>query len=211
MLNDDRFAPDHPINKIDPRLLAKQDPAYFGAKLDFKTRCAILALHMQGIPRTVLAAAYNVDRRTVGHIVNHTSPHYRMVRKEVERLGEVEFLKVYTRDTDIALVNQHRHDQEVTQTQAKYDEERPTKRAEKVERPNRRASRCQGIHVIHTFDGDQRFDLDWHDFEDPEIGACWAYRNLDGDGEWYRFEGKGAYTSHQTLALLIAEYQYKQD
>src|SRR5262252_4002411 len=60
----------------------------FAAKLDFPQRCEILALYRRGVGRNILADAFGVDRRTVTHIHNPVSPHYKNVRAEYDRLGK---------------------------------------------------------------------------------------------------------------------------
>ena len=63
----------------------------FGAKLDFTQRCEILALRHAGVTREVLADMYKVDRRTITHIYNPMSPHYKNVREQELRMGRDSF------------------------------------------------------------------------------------------------------------------------
>lgn len=59
----------------------------FSAKLDEQERVAIIAMYRQGIRREILAAAFGVDKRTIGHITNPQSIHYKKARTRFEVLG----------------------------------------------------------------------------------------------------------------------------
>jgi len=138
----------------------------FAAKLDFIQRCEILALHRAGISRIVLAEAYKLDRRTVTHIYNQQSPHYRMVREEEERLGHEEFLKRYLSESALARV------QEVLG--------RPVVKKDVMF--SRSASKYAGVHVLQT-----EFTTKPH-----RVMVAWREKGVDADGPgWYYQDADG--------------------
>lgn len=86
----------------------------FAAKLTFQQRCEIYALAMVGgVKRELLARAYGVNRATVRHIINPSSPHYRNVRKEFRDLGTEEFTERFGTADVIARVMSYKNDPEV--------------------------------------------------------------------------------------------------
>src|SRR5262245_4445022 len=54
----------------------------FAAKLTFDQRCQVLALHRLGVTREDLAMMFGINRRTVTHIYNPQSEHYKSVREK---------------------------------------------------------------------------------------------------------------------------------
>jgi hypothetical protein len=71
----------------------------FASKLDRNERCAILALVRNGIKREVLSRIFEIDKRTVAHIVNESGPHYKEIRKEYQLEGHDEFCAKYLTPT----------------------------------------------------------------------------------------------------------------
>src|SRR5580765_7209881 len=67
----------------------------FGPKLTYAQRCEVLALRHIGVRREVLAKMYGVDRRTITHIYNPDSPHYKNVRELEIGLGQEQFRNKY--------------------------------------------------------------------------------------------------------------------
>ncbi len=59
----------------------------FQRKLDENDRIAIIAMYRSGIRREILALAFGVDKRTIGHMANPQSVHYIKDRKRYETLG----------------------------------------------------------------------------------------------------------------------------
>src|SRR4249919_2417704 len=70
----------------------------FAPKLTFSGRCEVLALCRKGLPKDAIASAYNIDRRTVTHIQNPVSTHYKKVREEELVLGKDRFIETYLTD-----------------------------------------------------------------------------------------------------------------
>jgi hypothetical protein len=149
-------------------LAAEASYGKFAAKLSFAQRCEILALHRKGCTRELLAKLYRVDRRTITHIYNQQSPHYKNVREEELRLGRDNFILQYltldVQNAAIALMEKN-GDKEVN---------------------NKLANRKAGIHMMRNdyCDYDHRVMIGWiepSDQDDIQI-AGWYYKDLDS--EW---------------------------
>lgn len=175
----------------------------FAPKLEFEDRCAILALLRAGIRRPLLSAVFNVDRRTVGHIGNTASPHYKDVRKERERLGEVAFREKYLTETVLAKVKA------VAEEYQPPEENRPNP-ATNPHEPSRRAAGKSGINTVKP---DQcryshRLDIQWRGLGEAydDSPAGWYYRDLDSsDTEaWLHNGDESRKTSHSCLAEAVA-------
>jgi hypothetical protein len=67
----------------------------FAAKLTRNERCAILALVNSGIKREVASKVFDIDKRTVAHIVNENGPHYKDIRTEYRNEGHDDFCAKY--------------------------------------------------------------------------------------------------------------------
>ena len=141
-----------------------QEANKFGAKLTFDQRCEILALRHAGVRREVLAKMYGVDRRTVTHIYNPLSRHYKNVRELEIGMGRERFREKFAHDDLLAAaMSQVREEQKEN---------------------NKYANAKQGIHVVRgpmcTYD--HRVAIAWK--EAGEVGVVtpgWYYRDLDGD------------------------------
>jgi len=135
-------------------------------KLDFDQRCEILALYRTGVPRTVLAEAYGLDRRTVTHIYNPRSVHYRNVRAEEEKLGKEQFQKQY--------ITQNAHD--------KLKKAMTNFQPVSEFRPMRNATKYKGVHTVEN-DGTtkpHRIIIGWREAGIDNVGAGWYYQDRDG-------------------------------
>ena len=139
----------------------------FAAKLSFQQRCEILALYRKGIGRAVLAEAYGIDRRTVTHIQNPKSPHYKSVRDEVQRLGNDLFSQTYITESAVGRIAEVRNGGE-------------------YEDPKKAANRLRGTHIMRNeyCEYDHRVMIAWRD--DGHLGPGWYYQDLDGvaPDEW---------------------------
>jgi hypothetical protein len=93
---------DIPGLNIPPELLKEKGSTKFSPKLDFDERCAILAMVSYGVKREVVARAYSIDKRTVAHIVNSSSPHYKDVRRKYTEMGRDSFIKEYATPEAVA-------------------------------------------------------------------------------------------------------------
>ena len=75
--------------------LSKSQMNKFRRKLDFAQQCAALGLIRLGYTREHVGTLYDIDRRTVTHIYNSRSPHYKSVREEEKTLGGTNFIEKY--------------------------------------------------------------------------------------------------------------------
>lgn len=142
----------------------------FASKLSFVQRCEILALSRKGCTREMLAKMYKIDRRTVTHIYNSQSAHYKNVREEELRLGRENFVKLYITDSvwNAALAY-------LGNTEDKGN--------------NKAARNKMGIHNLRNAmcDYDHRVVIQWVEADGDKISVSgWYYKDLDGDwpGEW---------------------------
>lgn len=138
----------------------------FVAKLTLRQRCEVLALRRSGISRESLAKMYGIDRRTVTHIYNDNSPHYKDVRAIEKGMGKDAFIKEYLNDELVNKALAYRQKQE-------------------TEEPNNRMARGkEGVHSIRGKDCeyDHRIIISWRDADEKEIEVSgWYYKDLDGD------------------------------
>ena len=152
--------------------LMSWDREKFAPKLNYEQRCQILAMHHSGISRDLLARAYGINRRTVTHIYNPQSTHYREVRHEMEVIGIKAFQEKYLT-------------QDVMDRVLAYNQ----KRADNPE-ANKAANRKAGPHTVmgeHTAEA-HRIVISWKTVGDQanmEGGVInqsgWYYNDLDGD------------------------------
>ena len=136
----------------------------FRPKLDFAQRCEILALYRRGVGRNVLADAFGIDRRTVTHIQNQNSVHYKSVRDRYAELGKEVFEREYITEAGSL---------KVAEQLGKQPKADPTK-------PNRNAGRHAGINIVDgTYcERPHRVDVQW--LADGAAGPGWYYQDLDG-------------------------------
>ena len=162
----------------------------FAAKLSFDQRCEILALRHAGVRREVLAKMYGVDRRTITHIYNPLSPHYKNVRDLETGLGRDQFREKFVNDDLLAAATSQ-------------------SREEKVEN-NKYAKAKQGLHVVRgpMCNYDHRVAIQW--IEAGQHGTTisgWYYRDLDGDfpDTWFISGGPDSLRNSQACynAMMI--------
>ncbi len=133
----------------------------FVSKLTFHQRCEILALYRAGVSRANLAEAYGIDRRTITHIRNHNSPHYKSVRAEILRLGPQEFDRTYLTEEALARVS-------------------AIKPENRAPISGKLANKYRGIHLVKNefCQFEHRINIEWKDeLEDFEPG--WYYQDFD--------------------------------
>jgi len=143
---------------------SKQGITKFAPKLDFQKRCEIYALYLLGFKREVLAKTYNVDRRTVTHIHNAKSAHYKNVREEMLIMGEEKFIQQYASE-DVRNRALTAGEPEVVGN-------------------NRHANRKAGVHTVRNqfCTGPHRVIIKWiNEGEHNVPKSGWYYCDLDGD------------------------------
>ena len=159
----------------------------FAAKLSFAQRCEILAFYHNGVSRQHLADAFGIDRRTVTHIQNAQSKHYRDVRAEYKKLGHDAFLRQYVTEAGALKI-------------AKVVEGKNL--IEGV--PRKAANKCRGAHNIKTefMEHSHRIMIEWQDA--GTIGPGWYYQDLDGPtpDQWFHNGADSTMTSNACLQAV---------
>ena len=196
------------LDRLDPSSL-REDAGRFAPKLNFDERCGILAAYLSGVSRRLLAAAFNINRRTVTHIYNKNSVHYKEVRKELERMGVDEFKRQYM--TEI-IANKLMEAEQNTRVRilVELDDKEESAWANKLMRPNPKRTKDMGYHTLHpehcTYS--HRVQIGW---AAGHFGVGWYYRDLDGSfpDAWMHSGEESILTSTSALAGAKFEIQDK--
>jgi hypothetical protein len=158
----------------------RADAGKFEAKLSFDERCAVLACLVNGVNRNLLAHAFGINRRTVTHIGNRHSPHYRSVRAELIGLGVEEFTDKYVTE-DI----QNRIAKAEGSIITKLKDREAAEIDANIRTPSRMRNKHAGIKVIQpeSCKHSHRVEISW---ALSHLGEGWYYRDLDGarPDEW---------------------------
>lgn len=161
----------------------------FNPKLNYAERCAILALINKNVSVRVIAAAFNINRRTVTHLRNGFRGYQRM-HDECKSMGTEAFEKKYLTEDIIARVNATADAPETEQNYSEYDRQSGDRSAA----PSRRASGMSGINFFKPPSSDvaHRIEVAWLEentaedrggpFEHP---AGWYWRDLDGEDQFW--------------------------
>lgn len=163
----------------------------FAPKLSFTQRCEVLALFRCRCSRELLSKLYSVDRRTITHIYNPKSPHYKNVREEELRLGRDNFIKEYaTADVTAAAYN--------------------LATATKGEENNKNANKKRGIHELQNdmCKNPHRVMIQWVTPEETEVKiAGWYYKDLDSEwpDDWFHGDAESLRTSQACYAHAIKD------
>lgn len=178
------------------------DDGKFKPKLDFNERCSILALVMSGVDRRVVAVAFGVDRRTVGHVVNKQSVHYKDVRREYARMGHDAFVAAHLTEQAALKVAAAASDPAVFKTDSQIREETG------VSVPSARAAKMAGIHVVkpEQCEYSHRIEVKWMD-GDGGYPKGWHFRDLDSKSTpelWLHNGDESLLTSQACLKMAEA-------
>lgn len=184
----------------------------FAPKLSAPQRRAAYAFHMRGIPRVAIALFFGINKRTVGHMVRESSPHYRDVRKEAERLGQPEFVRRYLTDEDFKRMASVMSSPEYAKAKQLKSDEFDEFQSKQAATPNEKALRHAGVHsIVRPFTGQShQIEIAWLKTHNPS--GCWHFRCLDPqegdlllDSEWRLAEDdENTYTSSATYRWLVA-------
>jgi len=162
----------------------------FAPKLSFAKRCEILALYRSGLSRESLAAMYKIDRRTVTHIYNPMSPHYKNVREMETGLGLDRFRETY--------LSEDTWNKALMFSQAK----------DKGEQNNKYAKAKEGVHIVRGKNClyEHRVIIRWREKDDVIDVPGWYYNDLDGDfpDKWFSVGDDSCRTS---MACYVAMLQ----
>ena len=164
----------------------------FSPKLTFARRCEILALHRSGLPRETIATMYDVDRRTVTHIHNPNSPHYKNVRQEEINLGPQRFLDTYLQGGALNTALAFRQEKE---------KQGPIN--------NKFAKTKEGLHVVRgkECEYEHRVVISWREQDGDIEVAGWYYRDLDGDypDKWFCANTDACRTSQSCYSSMLGD------
>lgn len=160
-----------PLSLIPKEAMTTGQTGQFAPKLTFEERCAVLACVTYGVSRPITAAAFSINRRTVTHVCNEASGHYRDVRKELKNLGKDKFIETYLTENvakkiaDAAGKPTQHHSSAVTPGTV----------------PSPRANRCAGIQVVkpEQCGYSHRLEIAFMGVEDWTGDIGWHYRDLD--------------------------------
>jgi hypothetical protein len=154
----------------------------FAPKLSFGQRCQALALRRLGFTREVLSKMFKVDRRTITHIYNESSPHYKNVREEEKLIGTPNFVTKYVTES-------------IRNEALSYTE------SEKKEANNKAANRKAGTHNVRNdrCKYDHRVTIAWinaNEHKYVEVSG-WYYRDLDSQwpDDWFNCGAESMKTS----------------
>lgn len=189
------------LSQLPDSAFVRKDRSKFTAKLDHELRCAILAMHRAGVHKRVLAAAFGVDRRTIGHIVNPHSLKYKDVRDEEIKLGYKEFSAKYLTEHVVDMVKSALALEEAAKSNNTY---KNTLNAQKS------SNKHAGIHVVKPDQCQYSHRIEIRFFEEPGddvVTVGWHYRDLDSKSNpdtWLHSGEESLRTSSDcyTMALL---------
>lgn len=166
---------------LDPHSV-RVDSGRFASKLTFEERCSVLAAWAVGVNRRLLAVAFGIDRRTVSHVYNRQSPHYKDVRAEYDKLGKDKFIERYLTEDVRNKITKAEASPEA-QAIVKMNDQEYSKTQRRT--PNKRSDKFVGVHVMKPIQCEysHRVEVKW---VDSHLGLGWYYQDYDGDfpNEW---------------------------
>lgn len=155
------------MTELDPRALITNSGA-LEPKLSEAERGAILALRHAGVRVPVLAAAFNVNRRTVTHMCNPSSPYYKALRKKRNEMGPEKFDALYRTEEMVLRVNAVVNTPE---TKAKYADSE----AGKSTLPNPNATSKQGEMSVKSFTSGEMVRVNIQFLSNGPFGPGWYW------------------------------------
>lgn len=161
----------------------------FAPVLSYDQRCAALALVHSNVVRSVIAAAFGVNRRTISHIANESSIHYRDVRAEYKSMGHEAFLKKYLREE---------HVQAVARAASKSAAAHPDVSA--------RANKFAGMHTVKPEQCSYSHRIEIAYFTDQPDGAGWYFRDLESvDRDTWLHNGEDSRRTSQACYKAVLD------
>lgn len=151
----------------------------YAPKLSFSDRCAALGLIRLGYTRDVVSRVFDLSVRTVARMTSRNQPAYQSVRRELEGLGDDEFIAKYVTLEHVAKANSF-----VSAVTA----------IEKGEAPNPRATHKAGMGVLSS---GTPINIIWSDedlnkesprptYDEPlATGAGWYFNTPDDKNTWF--------------------------
>jgi len=179
-----------PLSLIPQEDFKNSNSGKFAPKLNEEERCSVMALVQSGVKRERVAVAFNIDRRTVGHIVNEQSVRYRSVRKKYRALGHDDFVAKYLTES-VAL--------KVAALPREIEAPKPAGGI------SPRANRLAGRHTVHPDQCgyDHHVEIKYHD--EGEAGPGWYYRDEDSKAPdtWFHNGAASLATSQACYDALL--------
>lgn len=181
--------PNHPIHSLPSSVIRGTSNTRFAPKLTDDDRRAILALDKAKVSRHVIAAVYNVDRRTVGHVCNPHSPHYRGVRNDYKNMGHDEFLVKYLTADVVAKVKEYKPDLPAPSPSVKGSSARYKAKA--------------GLHKVQPeqCSYEHHIEIAFQPTMDP---PGWYYRDLDHPEQWLHNGPDSLVSSQAALHFAVS-------
>lgn len=188
----------HPSERI-PAELLKTNDGKFKPKLDEHDRLRALASVRSGIKKDIVAAAFGIDRRTISHMTNPFSPHYKALREKELVMGPNAFILEYFDETALERIKKAT----LPPKDGVVDDGIP--------KPNARSKAKAGVNVVKP---DQckynhRIHIAFRHQGDYCNATGWWYQDMDGPDptEWYRGDDASLMTSNACLnAAMEAIY-----
>lgn len=187
----------NPLSLLPETAFNRTHSTKFAPKLSFDERCSVLALVRANVSRKIVSEALGIDRRTVGHITNETSLHYRNVRQEYKRIGHDDFIAKYVTE-------------EVARKVAEVAN-KPVDVVHATGNPSERARAKAGVHTVKPEQCSYSHRLEikfFHKNEDEGIAATgWHYRDLDSKTDsdtWF-------HNGEESLMSSSAAFAFAQD
>lgn len=183
-----------PSERIPPNLLATDD-GKFKPKLDVLNRYRALAAVRSGIKKEIVAAAFGIDRRTISHMTNPQSKHYKSTREKELSMGTKAFVQEYFDEWTL---------QKILLTDlSKIQPSGSVSQDDGTPKPNPRAKSKAGINVVkpEQCKYNHRVDVKFFEAGKGQHQEGWWYRDMDGPNpdEWCRGDDGSLMTSQDCL------------
>lgn len=183
-----------PLSLIPKDRFVKHHTGKFAPKLNDEERCAVLALVRSGVRRESVAAAYGIDRRTVGHISNTESARYKEVRAKYKAMGHEEFVRTFLTEEAALKIAALPADET---TAPKVD----------TSAPSPRANRLAGSHKVkpEQCEYEHRIEIKYCKAEDETGFEGWHFRDLDSKNpeNWFHNGDESRRTSQSCYDAML--------
>lgn len=137
----------------------------FAVKLDFASRCAVVAASKAGVNNRLIAAAFGITRPTISMMTRPSSKNYRDVRKEYNDLGHQRFIEQYLTAPIIERLEAAKKDPEI---KLSIDDLREV-RADASNLVNTKADKLAGVHRITYYEGTIEAEIKLVEAGEPSV------------------------------------------
>jgi len=194
------FPADHPVNSLPKEAMKEVSYTKFAPKLTFDQRCTALALDKVSVHRNIIAELFGVDRRTVSHICNAHSTHYRSVRDHYKRMGHEAFITEYVTPETVGAIKL------IKIRMPSPDNKKPVMPSVKAGVPNPRATKSKGLHTVKPEQCSYTHRVEIQ-YQADMVPAGWYYRDLDSKSNkdaWLHNGTESLLTSQAALSMAVA-------